>query len=393
MRILHFCEAFSPVSETFIYELIVELERQSIDNQVLALERKNADTRPFPKVAIVPRAQRFHPWRIFLRGWRGLRPGGALEAAWQIERPRLRRALECAGPDLVHAHFGPTGVLIAPVAQQLGIKCITSFHGFDVTSVPRQAFWKQQYDALWSQVAAVTGPSGHICGLLEALGARKEKIVRISNGVKLSKFPFNPPGRRFDGKNVECLFVGRLVEKKAPLLLLRAFEHAKKVMNGNASLKLHIVGDGPLMPGLMEERKARGLTDCVQIHGSRNHEEVSRMLQQAHIFLQHSITASDGDQEGQGVSMIEAAATGLPIISTRHDGIPEVVLDQKNGFLVEEHDVAGMGEKLANLARNPGLWDDLGRNGREHVEKNMRLEVQTETWRNLYQRVLRGELG
>src|SRR5579872_4342582 len=109
MRVLHFCELFSPISETFIYDLIVELERQGVDNHVVSFGRENADIRPFPKVAIISRAGRYHPWRIFLRGWHGRRPGAALEAAWQIERPRLKRVLEHTRPDLVHAHFGPAG--------------------------------------------------------------------------------------------------------------------------------------------------------------------------------------------------------------------------------------------------------------------------------------------
>lgn len=390
MKILHFCEAFSPVSETFIHDLIMELQRQGADNQVLAFFRENAGIRPFSKVTLARRAERYHIGRIFQRCWHGFQPGGALLAAWRIERPRLRRVLEQFRPDLVHAHFGPNGVLIVPVAQELGIKCITSFHGLDVTTVPRVDFWRKQYDALWSQAAAVTGPSNHICGLLGSLGAGREKIFRISNGVDVAKFPFNPPGRRFDGQNVVCLFVGRLVEKKGPLLLLQAFEHARKAVAGKASLTLHMVGDGPLMPQLLAERQARGLTDCLQIHGARSHEEVGRMLQKAHIFLQHSVTAPDGDQEGQPVGLIEAAATGLPIISTRHSGIPEVVLDGQTGFLVEEFDVAGMGAKLARLASDPGEWDDLGHHAREHVEQNMRLEIQAEAWLDLYRLVHQG---
>jgi colanic acid/amylovoran biosynthesis glycosyltransferase len=145
------------------------------------------------------------------------------------------------------------------------------------------------------------------------------------------------------------------------------------------------------MPQLMDERRTRGLEGCVRLHGARAYKEVSEMLQTAHIFLQHSVTAADGDQEGQGVSMMEAAATGLPVISTQHDGIPEVVLDGKTGFLVAEHDVEGMGERLANLAGDPGLWDELGTRGREHIEKNMQLEAQAESWRNLYKRVHQGD--
>jgi colanic acid/amylovoran biosynthesis glycosyltransferase len=369
----------------------VELERQGIDNHVLALEEENRDTRPFPKVTIVGRAEKFHPLRLLWRAVHGPGAASALRAAWRIERERIRKVLVRLRPDIVHAHFGPAGILIGPVARQLAIKFVTSFHGYDATSVARQEFFEKQYRLLWATASAVTGVSGHICGLLENLGARRQTIVRISNGVDLSKFQFNPPASRFDGKNVECLFVGRLVEKKAPLLLLRAFAAARKATAGRASLTLHIIGDGPLMPELLAERQAQGLSSCVQIHGGLSHEEVRAMFQKTHIYLQHSITASDGDQEGQGVSMIEAAATGLPIISTRHDGIPEVVLDQKNGFLVEEHDVDGMARTLARLATTPGLWDRLGRNGREHVERQMRLDVQAEAWRNLYQRVYRGE--
>jgi glycosyltransferase involved in cell wall biosynthesis len=391
MRVLHFCESFSPLSTTFIYDLIVELERQGIDNHVLALDRENADTRPFPKVTVVSRAEKYNPGRILCRIWHGRGTGSALEAAWRIERRRIQRVLKRVRPDLVHAHFGPMGVLIAPVARGLGVKCITSFHAYDVTTVPKQQFWKEQYRSLWSQGAAFTGVSRHICGLLEALGAGREKIVRISNGVDLSKFPFNPPGKRFDGKNVECLFVGRLVEKKAPLLVLRAFESARKALGRKADLRLHIVGDGPLMRKLREERQALGLDHCVDIHGALSHQEVRAMMQQAHLYLQHSVTAPDGDQEGLPVGLIEASATGLPIVSTRHDGIPEVVLDGKAGFLVEEHDVEGMAEKLACLAASSSLWDQMGRTAREHVERHMRLDVQAGTWGDLYARVCEGK--
>ncbi len=92
-------------------------------------------------------------------------------------------------------------------------------------------------------------------------------------------------------------------------------------------------------------------------------------MMQAHIMVQHSVETASGDMEGLPVSLTEAAAMGLPIVATRHSGIPEIVVDGVNGFLVEEHDIEGMATRMVALARAPQTWSALGRAGRALVEE------------------------
>jgi colanic acid/amylovoran biosynthesis glycosyltransferase len=120
-----------------------------------------------------------------------------------------------------------------------------------------------------------------------------------------------------------------------------------------------------------------GLEGRIQLLGTLPHEKIVDLLASAHIYTQHSITAPNGDQEGQPVSLVEASAMGLPIISTVHSGIPEVVLDGETGYLVAEHDVKAMGNRIAEVARDPSLWTRLGEAGRSHIERNFSLERET----------------
>lgn len=387
MRILHFCERFSPLSETFVYDLVTELERQGIDNHVVTLQRMNNESRPFQKVHLVPVQGRFHPERLWHRALVEAGMGHEDETRWPGTRRALRRIARTLKPDVIHAQFGPSGVLIAPVAHHFEIPLAVTFHGFDATLLARSEYWQRKYRDLWPVTAAVAGVSGHICDRIRQLGAPEDKVRRMSNGVDLSKFQYHNPADRFDGVNVECLFVGRLVQKKAPLILARAFQVAAGLVAPDLRLALHIVGDGPLMPKLRQFVDTEGLSSLVHIHGALDHNEVRALFRRVHLYIQHSVTAEDGDQEGQGVSLIEASACGLPIVSTRHDGIPDVVIDGVTGFLVEENDFESMGRKIANLASQPESWGEMGRNGRAHAEENMNLQRQAMSWSNLYMRL------
>jgi len=264
---------------------------------------------------------------------------------------------------------------------------VVTFHGYDATRLARSEYWQRKYREMWPHTAAVAGVSEHICTKLRQLGAPASKLHKMSNGVNPSKFQYSNPADRFDGKNVECLFVGRLVEKKAPLVLVRAFQAAAKLVAPTLHLALHVVGDGPLMPQLREYVTAQGMADLVHIHGALDHEDVRSLFARVHLYVQHSVTAEDGDQEGQPVSLIEASACGLPIVSTRHSGIADVVVGGMTGLLVEENDFESMGRKIAYLAAQPEKWGEMGLRGRKHVEQSMNLNLQAGLWKNLYRRI------
>jgi colanic acid/amylovoran biosynthesis glycosyltransferase len=388
MRILHFCNAFSPLSETFIYDFIHELEHQGLDNYVVALEKQNADTRPFSKVIEIGRLSKKHPEWIVRRFLSLLGLGYVEECSWRAERVKIRTAVRHIRPDIIHAHFGTAGVMIAPIACELKIALVTSFHGYDVTRFSKYSFWKKRYKEFWTATKIASGVSDHICQKLRDIGAPENKILKINNGVNTSLFSYQNPIEHFDGINVDCLSVGRLTEKKGFPLLIKAFKVAKDLVSETINLKLHIIGDGPLMLRLTELIDSEGLRSVIKMHGSKSHSDVKSMMKKVHIFAQHSVTASDGDQEGLPVTLIEAAATGLPIVSTLHSGIPEIVFDGKNGYLVPEGDFVKMGERIAFLAKNPQLWQKMSLYGREHVERSMRIDSQTLLWINLYRSIL-----
>jgi colanic acid/amylovoran biosynthesis glycosyltransferase len=163
--------------------------------------------------------------------------------------------------------------------------------------------------------------------------------------------------------------VGRFVAKKGPLETIQAFHR----MRGDlpeplaSRTKLVMVGDGPLLNAARELVRRLGLEPAVSLAGRASQVEVAGLLRQARAFVQHSRVAPDGDSEGSPVAVMEAQLSGLPVVSTRHGGIPEVVLEGETGLLVEEGDVVGMAAAMARLATSPDLAARMGCHGRARV--------------------------
>lgn len=386
MRVAHFMERFSPLSETFIYDYITQLERDGIDNCVLTLSRSNCTERPFEYVHVVELPARWQPTRIWARlarstllQKRALQKEHLTPMDWYVPllQRRLKQLLESLKPDVIHAQFGPSGVLIAPVAAALDIPLVVTFLGYDISRLPHDSMWITRYKRLFESATCVIGISNHICSKLKDVGAPVHKIKLIHLGVHLGQFAYSDPASRFDGKNVYCTHVGRLVEKKSPIDLVKAFK--KAVDNAPLGIRLHlrIIGDGPLREETLCKIKEFGLGEYISYMGPVPHEKVMNILQDSHIYTQHCKTASDGDQEGQGVSFVEASAIGLPIVTTRHNGIPDVVINGRTGFLVAEGDTDGMAQKILFLARNPKLWTQFGMEGRARMESEFDLFKQS----------------
>jgi colanic acid/amylovoran biosynthesis glycosyltransferase len=384
MRVLHFARSFSPLSETFIYDYVTELERQGVDNHVVTFHRKNPEERPFPKIEVVDRPSRWHPRRLWHRALVPFGVGEARTSDWPQTRERLAAVVQRVHPDVIHAHFGPAGVLMGPVAETAGIPLAITMYGYDVSRLAQEEFWRDRYPSTFTKASLLIGISRHICDQIETLGGSSEKISRWHLGVDLSQFEYRPADASFDGQTVQCLHVGRLVEKKSPLDLARAFKHALDEARDGIGLKLTVAGDGPLRPDLEDEVCELGIEKHVSILGSVPHSRVSNLLAQANLYTQHCKTASNGDQEGQGVSFVEAAASGLPIIATRHNGLPDVILDGKTGYLVDEGDVKAMGNKIAQLVETPDQWCSLGKAGRRHIEENFDLQKQAKKMKKKY---------
>jgi len=199
---------------------------------------------------------------------------------------------------------------------------------------------------------------------LQRLGCSPDKIRKLSYGIDLQRYPSRARALQ-DDEPVRIATVGRLVEKKGIEYVIRALA---KVARKHPRLRYDVIGDGPLRRSLEQLAHEQSLGDVVQFHGALSGERVRALLDQAHLFVLASVTAHDGDQEGTPVSLLEAQAAGLPVISTRHSGIPEIIAEGESGWLVPERDPEALAERLTSLIEHPETWASCGSRGRKFVE-------------------------
>ncbi len=269
----------------------------------------------------------------------------------------VARYLKVEGIEAVLAEYGPVGVAVEPACAEAGIPFAVHFHGYDAYRDDVFADCGARYPRLFARAAAILGSSRPMCRHLIELGAPATKVHHASYGYDPGVFA---AAGEAGARPPRFLAVGRLVEKKDPLATLRAFARVK-VHVEDASLQ--IAGDGPLSSECRALIRELGLEESVRLLGVVGHAEVAALMRQARVFVQHSHTAPSGDQEGTPVSLIEACASGLPVVSTRHAGIPDVIEEGTTGFLVDEGDVEGMARHMVTLARNDVLATRMGKAG------------------------------
>jgi colanic acid/amylovoran biosynthesis glycosyltransferase len=241
------------------------------------------------------------------------------------------------------------------MARRLGIRFFAHAHGYDVSMRLNDPKWRAAY-LRYNEADGVITMSRVSRDRLVKVGLDPSRVHVIPYGVDVPAEPIARPERQ----TVRCLAVGRLVPKKGPILALDAFRRA---VSAHPKLHLDFVGAGPLLPGVQQFVQCLSLERCVTLHGERSHEDVQRMMREADIFIQHSITASDGNEEGLPVAVLEATAHGLPVVSTRHAGIPEAIADNVSGFLVDEGDSIAMADRIVALAGDPDRRKAMGHAG------------------------------
>lgn len=284
------------------------------------------------------------------------------------------------GFDIIHAHFGNVGAGSIFLKRFVDCPFIVSFHANDVTMVPIEN--PGIYKNLFKETDLVTAVSLDKKQSLIDLGCPENKVAIQHVGVNLKEFKYI---ERRSGKNTKFLLVGRLAEKKGIKFAIKAFAMIIKEFQ---NIELRIIGDGPLKNDLTKLVSQLNIEDEVFFLGSQTSSVVREEMQVADIFVLPSITTSTGDTEGVPVVLMEAQATGLPVISTYHSGIPEVVLDGKSGFLVLERDVNTLSEKMKFLIENPKLRFKMGNAGRKHIEKNYNFTIEIKKLENLYEGIL-----
>ena len=276
-------------------------------------------------------------------------------------RNRIRAYLRKHQIQAVLAQYGPTGVEMAGICKDLGIPLIVHFHGFDAHDADLLKEYGGRYREKFDHAAAVIAVSQLMVTQLREFGCPPEKLHYNPCGADLRKF--TPAD--LAGKEKRLLAAGRFADTKAPHLTLMAFAQAREKV---PELKLTMAGQGPLLAACRSLVRGLNQEDAVQFAGVLDHAGIVKAMSEHGIFVQHSITAPNGDSEGTPVAIMEAGAAGLPVISTRHAGIPDVVLHEKTGLLVDECDVEAMAAAMIRLATNSELAQQYGAAARTRIE-------------------------
>jgi glycosyltransferase involved in cell wall biosynthesis len=285
----------------------------------------------------------------------------------QFYEAMFRRYLRREKVNAVLAEYGTTAINVMQACQIEGIPLIVHFHGFDAYEHPILEQYSSAYTRMFNVASAVIAVSRDMEQQLLDLGAPREKVFYNSYGVDTSLFSRADPARALP----IFLAVGWFVDKKAPHLTLLAF---RKVAEACPEARLVMVGDGVLRESCKQLAKALGVAGAVEFPGPFPHTEVAFAMRNARAFVQSSVRTSYGDSEGTPVAVLEAGATGLPVLSTRHAGIKDVVIHGETGFLVSEGDVEGMAEHMIKVAKDPNLAATLGQRAREHICANFSME-------------------
>lgn len=264
--------------------------------------------------------------------------------------------------DCVLAEYGTTAVGVLHVCRSLKLPLIAHFHGFDasVHEIIKQNL--KAYQQLFDYASSIIAVSHSMVKKLLRLGCPASKLVYTACGPNdefLDVMP-NYSKKQFVG-------IGRFVDKKAPYYTLLAFQRA---LSAHPDAQLIIAGDGALLNTCNNLVKYLGIEKKVALPGRITPEQYRDYLKESLGYVQHSITAENGDMEGTPVGILEASAAGLPVISTIHAGIPDVIVHGKTGLLCEEHDVEQMAAHMEQLLNNKQLAIKLGAAGKENIRNN-----------------------
>jgi colanic acid/amylovoran/stewartan biosynthesis glycosyltransferase WcaL/AmsK/CpsK len=320
---------------------------------------------------------------------RTLDPSRFWHRAWTLDQlRRTARFLPRKAYDICYCAFG----MDAPHALRLrrlgvlGGELVVAFRGADTTKyVARRG--PRVYARTFRQARLLLPVCDFLGRRLVELGAPPERVMVHRTGIDLARWPYRPRVPSGGGR-LRLVTVGRLVEKKGIEYALRAM---RILVDRGLEVEYRILGDGPRRDRLTALVGKLGLGDRVVLHGRNDQERVRAGLDESDVLVAASVTAADGDEEGIPNVLKEAMASGMPVVGTRHAGIPELIEDDVSGFLVTERDELALADALQRLAGEPGRWAAMGRAGRAKVEREYDIHRLNDRFAGLLEHLIRPE--
>jgi glycosyltransferase involved in cell wall biosynthesis len=367
-----------PLSETFVRDQALALRRW---HPVLVGER---EAKALPIEGLAVRTAFSGPATF------GQRAAGMISRSLGLAPPRMTGLMRRVAPSLIHVHFGFDGVEAWPIARRLGLPLLVTLHGSDITirmdwfAQGRAGRRWQGYPTRLARLAreervTFIAISENIRQAALAAGLPESRIVVRRIGIDRSRFA--PGGTPVGRRAPIILFLGRLVEKKGCLHLLEAFERIRARL---PQAELVIGGDGPERAKLAQRAESIG---GVRFVGAFTREVATTLLGEARVFCLPSITAESGDAEGLPLVILEAQASGVPVVTSARGGATEGIEDGVTGYAFGEGDVAALTERLMVLLTDDALVEAFSLAGPRFIAENHDLYRQTAQLEALYDQV------
>ncbi|MCT4716377.1 colanic acid biosynthesis glycosyltransferase WcaL [Enterobacteriaceae bacterium H18W14] len=401
MKVGFFLLKFPVASETFVLNQIVAFIKMGYEVEIVAIQKGDLTNthaafkeynlaekttwlmdEPEGKVAkLQSRALNTLRGSLRPRTWRALNASRYGEEARNLILSSIcGRNPQTLQADVFIAHFGPAGVTAAKL-RELGLlqgKIATVFHGIDISGREALAHYTPEYQKLFARGDLMLPISNLWAGRLEKMGCPPAKIAVSRMGVDMDRFSLRPV--KAPAKTLEIISVARLTEKKG---LHVAIEACRLLKERGVDFRYNILGIGPWETRLRTLIEQNQLDDVVFMPGFKPNHEVKAMLDEADLFLLPSVTGEDGDMEGIPVALMEAMAVGIPVVSTVHSGIPELIDAGRSGWLVPEYDAVALADRLQAFA-------DVEENELEPMLTQARKKVETEfNQKVIYQKLAR----
>jgi colanic acid/amylovoran biosynthesis glycosyltransferase len=292
---------------------------------------------------------------------------------------------------ILHSHFGNIGWRDLTAAREATLKHVVSFYGLDVSLPKKSPRWRERYRALFKQVDRVLCEGPYMAQSIVDIGCPKQKIFVNHLGVEVDNIQFKHR-TWVPGGPLRVLIAGSFREKKGIPYALEALG----LLQHEVDLEVTVIGDANNEARNQAEKRRilaivekHDLQSKTRMLGYQPHVVVFDEAYKHHIYLAPSVTAKDDDVEGGApVTIIEMAATGMPVVSTRHCDIPMVIRHGVTGLLAEERDVDGLIRNLKWLVDHPERWHSMVQAGRRHVELEFNARLQGKRLLEIYEEVI-----
>ena len=382
MNIAIYLQHYLAPSMTFIYRQITE--KTSKHNKIILCSRRLEHQKIFPFRPIYHDDDfRLSPMRerVFRKLFGNEYLLGSNPKLSRLHKHYFTDLLIKNNIKLIHTHFGPSALEVLPIAKVLKIPLLVSFHGYDGSNLLRNRKYVKNLKKLLRYATAIF-PSEYMKNVVEEKVSFSGNCIINHYGIPLDEFQFinrTPIAEKIKkGNEIILLQISNFVEKKGHIFTVEAFNNFQIKLPYS---RLILAGDGEIKNEIVEKVKKLKLSTKVVFPGRVDYREVASLMSEADIFLHHSVTAANGDQEGIPNVIMEAMSTGLPVISTYHSGIPELIDSGLDGLLTNERDIEKYVECMNKMISNSSNFPTKAR---EKIEKKFNLEIQNRKIEQLY---------